>query len=142
MALLEGTGGTADIGPDPVALMKAVKNTAEIAGSRAAHARDGAAMTRFLHWLSEEAPKGRLTEIDAAVKLEAFRAETGVLKDVSFPSISGAGPNAALPHYRVTSAPTAPIEPGHLPHQFRRASTRTARPTSPAPSRWASPTPR
>ena len=90
--------------------MKAVKNQAEIAGSRAAHLRDGVAVARFLAWLDREAPKGSLTEIDAVEALEAFRIETGALKNISFPSISGAGPNAALPHYRVTGSSNRPIE--------------------------------
>jgi Xaa-Pro aminopeptidase len=107
---VEGAGGAADVGPDPISLMKAVKNSAEIAGSRAAHLRDGIAVARFLAWFDREAPKGALTEIDAVEALEAFRSETGVLKDVSFPSISGAGPNAALPHYRVTNATNRRIE--------------------------------
>jgi Xaa-Pro aminopeptidase len=111
---IEGAGGAVDVGPDPISLMKAVKNSAEIAGSRAAHLRDGIAMARFLAWFDREAPKGTLTEIDAVEALEAFRAETGVLKDVSFPSISGAGPNAALPHYRVTSATNRRIETNQI----------------------------
>ena len=112
VALVEGSGGTADVGVDPVALMKAVKNAAEITGSRAAHARDGAAVSRFLAWCAREAPGGGLTEIDAAVRLEDFRLQTGLLRDVSFPSISGAGPNAALPHYRVSERSNRPIGPG------------------------------
>ncbi len=112
VAALEAAGGTADVGNDPVALMKAVKNETELAGARAAHLRDGAAMARFLAWLSREAPAGRLTEIDAAVRLEAFRIETGALKDVSFPTISAAGPHAALPHYRVDESSNLPITPG------------------------------
>jgi Xaa-Pro aminopeptidase len=82
--------------------MKAVKNAAEIDGSRAAHLRDGAAMARFLAWFDREMPKGKLTEIDAVEALESFRRETGLLKDVSFPTISGSGPNGAIVHYRVT----------------------------------------
>jgi Xaa-Pro aminopeptidase len=109
---LETAGGTPDVGTDPVALMKAVKNEAEIGGARAAHLRDGAAVTRFLAWLAREAPRGRITEIDAAIMLERLRIETGLLKDVSFPSISAAGPHAALPHYRVTEASNVPITPG------------------------------
>jgi len=101
---IEAAGGTVDVGADPIALMKAVKNKAEIAGSHAAHLRDGIAMARYLAWLDREAPKGQLTEIDAVEALEAFRIETGALKNISFPSISGAGPNAALPHYRVTAS--------------------------------------
>ncbi|MCB8821337.1 aminopeptidase P family protein [Microvirga rosea] len=107
---IETAGGTVDIGADPISLMKAVKNQAEIAGSRSAHLRDGVAVARFLAWLDQEAPKGELTEIDAVEALEAFRVETGALKNVSFPSISGAGPNAALPHYRVTKSSNRPIE--------------------------------
>jgi Xaa-Pro aminopeptidase len=107
---IEEAGGTVDAGPDPISLMKAVKNEAEIAGSRAAHLRDGAAVARFLAWFDREAPAGSLTEIDAVEALEGFRVETGALRDVSFPSISGAGPNAALPHYRVTSSTNRRIE--------------------------------
>jgi len=111
---IEASGGVPDVGPDPIALMKAVKNETEIAGSRAAHQRDGAAIARFLSWLSREAPKGGLTEIDAVEALESFRAATGVLKDISFPTISGAGPNGAIVHYRVTRKTNRRIEPGQL----------------------------
>ncbi len=110
---IRAAGGTPDLGADPIALMKARKNATEIAGSRAAHLRDGAAMVRFLAWLDREIAKDTpLTEIDAAVALEGFRRETNALVDVSFPSISAAGPNAALPHYRVTEATNRPITPG------------------------------
>jgi len=95
-------GGKPTRAADPITLMKAVKNHAEISGTRAAHLRDGAAMTRFLAWLDREALKGKLTEIDAVAALESFRRDTGLLKDVSFPTISGAGPNGAIVHYRVT----------------------------------------
>lgn len=111
---IEATGGKADIGPDPISLMKAVKNRTEIAGSRTAHKRDGVAVTRFLFWLAENAPSGTLTEIDAVDALEAFRAETGCLKDVSFPSISGSGPHAALPHYRVNRESNLRLEQGQI----------------------------
>ena len=83
--------------------MKAVKNAAEIEGAREAHRRDGAAVTRFLAWFDREAPGGKLTEIDAVEALESFRRDTGLLKDVSFPTISGAGPerrHRALPRHR------------------------------------------
>jgi Xaa-Pro aminopeptidase len=100
--LITSRGGNAPRGPDPVVQLKAIKNDAEIAGARAAQARDGAAMARFLAWFDREAPGGKLTEIDAVAALETFRRETGTLKDISFPSISGAGPNGAIVHYRVT----------------------------------------
>lgn len=105
--------GEADIGPDPVALMKARKNATEIAGCRAAHLRDGVAMVRFLAWLDREIGTSTpLTEMDAAIALEGFRRDTNALVDISFPSISAAGPNAALPHYRVTEASNRLITPG------------------------------
>lgn len=106
------SGGHVDHGMDPISLMKAVKNDAEIQGSRDAHLRDGAAVTRFLCYMAREAVKGQLTEIDAAIALEQFRLETGLLMELSFPSISAAGPNAALPHYRVTEQSNRRIENG------------------------------
>jgi len=99
---------------DPAVLAKALKNPTEIAGHRAAQARDGAALTRFLHWLSVEAPKGELTELSAAAKLEEFRRETGLLEDLSFDTISGAGPNGAVVHYRVSEETNRPIEMNSL----------------------------
>jgi Xaa-Pro aminopeptidase len=108
------SGGKVTRGPDPIALMKAVKNPVEIEGAREAHLRDGLAVTRFLAWLDREAPKGELTEIAAVEALESFRRDSGLLKDVSFPSISGAGPDGAIVHYRVTRATDRPIQPGEL----------------------------
>jgi Xaa-Pro aminopeptidase len=112
--IVSGSGGKILRGPDPIALMKAVKNEVEIEGARAAHRRDGAAMARFLAWLDREAPSGKLTETDAIAALETFRRETGVLKDISFPTIAGAGPNGAIVHYRVTRASNRRIAPGEL----------------------------
>jgi Xaa-Pro aminopeptidase len=100
--LVAGSGGKPASGTDPIALMKAVKNHAEIAGSRAAHKRDGVAMARFLSWLEREAPTGVVTEIDAVKALESFRRDTGLLKDIAFPTIAGSGPNGAIVHYQVT----------------------------------------
>jgi Xaa-Pro aminopeptidase len=108
------SGGRVTRGPDPIALMKAVKNPVEIEGAREAHLRDGAAMARFLAWFDREAPKGELTEIAAVEALESFRRDTGLLKDVSFPSISGAGPDGAIVHYRVTHASNRIVAPGEL----------------------------
>jgi Xaa-Pro aminopeptidase len=97
-------GGKPRRGADPITLMKAVKNHAEIEGTRAAHARDGVALARFLAWLDREAAGGKLTEIAAVEALESFRRDTGKLKDISFPTIAGSGPNGAIVHYRVTRA--------------------------------------
>jgi Xaa-Pro aminopeptidase len=112
--LIAAEGGKPVRAPDPVAMLKAVKNPAEIAGTRAAHKRDGAALTKFLAWVDHEAPSGKLTEIDAVEALETFRRETGALKDVSFPTISGTGPNGAIVHYRVTRKSNRRITPGDL----------------------------
>jgi Xaa-Pro aminopeptidase len=101
-SILKESGGVCEIGADPVALMKARKNHVEQDGARRAHLRDGAAVTRFLHWFSLNAPGGRMTEIDAAQALETFRRDTHRLKDLSFPTIAAAGPNAAIPHYKVS----------------------------------------
>lgn len=95
-------GGALVEAADPVLLPKAVKNATEIAGARSAHLRDAVAYAKFLCWFDEVAPKGDLDEIGAAKKLEEFRVETGVLKDISFDTISGAGPNGAICHYRVS----------------------------------------
>lgn len=108
---IEAAGGIADIGPDPITRMKAAKNAAELEGARAAHLRDGVAMVRFLAWLEANAPRG-IDEINAVTALENFRIETGKLEDLSFGTIAGAGPNAALPHYRVTQKTNRPIMPG------------------------------
>ncbi|MDQ8727826.1 aminopeptidase P family protein [Bradyrhizobium sp. LHD-71] len=112
--LIIEAGGKPLRGSDPVALLKAVKNTTEIAGTRSAHERDGAALARFLFWLDREAPGGQLTEIDAVEALETFRRDTGALRDVSFPTIAGSGPNGAIVHYRVTRRTNRRIRPGEL----------------------------
>ncbi len=99
---------------DPCILPKARKTQAEIAATRGAHLRDGAAMVEFLSWFDEHAPSGALTEIDAAKSLEGFRRATNTLHDISFDTISGAGPNAAMCHYRVTEDTNRAILPGEL----------------------------
>jgi Xaa-Pro aminopeptidase len=112
--LIAAGGGKVSRGPDPVVALKAVKNVVEIEGARAAHRRDGAAVTRFLAWFDSEAPSGTLTEIGIVEALESFRRETGVLKDVSFSTIAGAGPDGAIVHYRVTRKTDRKIAPGDL----------------------------
>jgi Xaa-Pro aminopeptidase len=111
---VSGAGGKVTKGADPIAMMKAVKNPVEIEGAREAHLRDGAAVSRFLAWFDREAPRGGLTEIDAVAALESFRRDTGQLKDISFSTIAGAGPDGAIVHYRVTRATNRKIAPGEL----------------------------
>lgn len=111
---IEAAGGAPARGPDPSALPRARKNEVELAGARAAHLRDGAAFARFLHWFAGEAPKGTLDEIAAAERLRAFRAEQALFRDLSFDTISAAGPHGAIVHYRVTPESNRPIRPGDL----------------------------
>lgn len=111
--LIRSSGGTVKNAPDPARLPRACKNTAEIAGSARVHVQDGAAMVRFLAWLDEQQP-GAIDEITAATRLEQFRVSTGEslqmpLKALSFDTISGAGPNAAIMHYRVNTASNRPV---------------------------------
>jgi len=118
-AAIEDAGGTIVEGADPVALPKARKNAAELAGARRAHLRDGATMLRFLCWLDRKATAGGLTEIDAAKKLESFRKSTAkadgsALEDISFDTISSTGPNAAINHYRVSDGTNRTLAPGDL----------------------------
>src|SRR5262249_45958940 len=106
----------ADIMPggQPCAPPKACKNAVEIEGARAAHRRDGAAVTKFLAWLAEHASTGSLSEIEAAEQLAQFRRGNDLFRDFSFDTISGAGPNGAIVHYRVTPATNRRLEPGQL----------------------------
>jgi Xaa-Pro aminopeptidase len=118
-AAVSGAGGTIVEGDDPVILPRAIKNDTEIAGTRRAHLRDGAAMVRFLAWLDREAPQGTLDEIAVSDKLRAFRADTAAkdgseLVDLSFATISGAGPNGAVIHYHATPETSRKLEPGSL----------------------------
>ncbi len=103
-------GGHVVEGQEPTLLPKAIKNHAEIEGAKAAHLRDGVAYARFLVWFEKNAPLGGLDEISAARKLEEFRSETGALKDISFDTISAAGPHGAICHYRVSNDSNLPIE--------------------------------
>lgn len=99
---------------DPCVLPKARKNKAEIAGARAAHERDGVAMARFLAWLDREAALGQIDEIGAVTQLESQRAETQLLKEISFDTISGSGAHGAIVHYRVTAATNRKLKQGEL----------------------------
>lgn len=99
---------------DPTILPKAIKNPIEQSGHRAAQARDGAALSRFLHWMHETAYTGELNELSAAARLKAFREDTGMLKDLSFETISATGPNGAHCHYKVDESTNRSIEPNSI----------------------------
>lgn len=116
--IIAASGGQVVQARDPVMLLRAVKNPTEIAGSRAAHLRDGVALTRFLAWLDGCEP-GSLDEIAAAIRLEELRSQTAAemgseLVDISFDTISGAGANGAIVHYRVDEKTNAPLAPDTL----------------------------
>jgi Xaa-Pro aminopeptidase len=115
---LRAAGAEVVNGADPCLLPKACKNSAELDGMRRAHRRDGAALIRFLHWLDAEAAArsgdGALTEMEAAGRLHAFREATGELRDLSFDTIAGAGPNGAIVHYRVSEASNRALGTGEL----------------------------
>ncbi|HEX4112059.1 MAG TPA: aminopeptidase P family protein [Stellaceae bacterium] len=97
---------------DPCLLAKACKNEIELAGTRAAHRRDGAALTRFLAWLAAAAPQGALREIAVSDRLEEFRRQGDHFRGLSFPTISGAGANGAIVHYRASPASEKALETG------------------------------
>ena len=99
---LAAAGATLVKGDDPCLLPKACKNPVEMAGTRGAHIRDGAAVCRFLRWLDETAPTGTVDELGAAEQLSRFRQADPQIRDLSFSTISGSGPNGAIVHYRAT----------------------------------------
>lgn len=107
---LESAGAIVVKADDPCALPKAIKNDVEVEGSRKAHIRDGYAISKYLHWLSITAHKETEDEISAANQLLAFRQEDESLRDLSFRTISGAGPNGALCHYSVSEETNRKIE--------------------------------
>jgi Xaa-Pro aminopeptidase len=111
---LEKAGATVIRGSDPTTLPRACKNAVEIEGARRAHARDGAALTRFLHWLATEGQESLPDELEAVTKLESFREATGALKDLSFDTIAGAMGNGAICHYHPTRRLNRRAERGSL----------------------------
>lgn len=115
---LQEAGVEVAFADDPCRLPKARKSAAEIAATRTAHLRDGAAMAEFLCWLDARADAvcqgQRVTEIAVVKALEGFRRATNQLHDLSFDTICGAGPNGAIVHYRVTEGTDRALEPGSL----------------------------
>lgn len=111
---LKAGGAEVEAGADPCALPKACKNEVELTGARNAHERDGAALTRFLAWVSSETSKGSVREIQAADQLQAYRYESDMARDLSFRTISGSGANGAIVHYSVSEKTDRTIQDGEL----------------------------
>jgi Xaa-Pro aminopeptidase len=111
---LQAEGATVVRGADPCALPRACKNAVEVEGARTAHERDATALARFLYWLATEGQTSPPDEVETVSKLEAFREATGALKDLSFDTIAGAGPNGAIVHYRPTLKTNRRVQPGEL----------------------------
>ena len=112
--ILQEAGATISTGQDPCVLPKARKNDIEIEGTKAAHVRDGAALSSFLAWLSVTAPGGSETEMSVAQKLYEFRNKVDRFQGLSFDTISGSGPNGAIVHYRVTPDTNRTLSPGDV----------------------------
>ncbi|MEM7171579.1 MAG: aminopeptidase P family protein [Pseudomonadota bacterium] len=116
--ILDEAGAQVMNAPDPCQLPKAQKNSVELDGARAAHRRDGAALTRFLAWLDKEGPgraaDGGLKESEAADHLAGLRREDNLFRDQSFETIAGSGPNGAIVHYRVSPASDRKLGLGEL----------------------------
>lgn len=110
---LSDAGAVLQRAEDPCLLPKACKNDVELQGIRNAHRRDGAAIVRFLHWLSQQ-PHGTVDELTAQAKLEAFRRENDLIRDLSFSTISGSGPNGAIVHYRSTPKSNRMLQAGEF----------------------------
>jgi Xaa-Pro aminopeptidase len=111
---LEAAGAEITRATDPCQLPKAIKNEVELNGARAAHGRDGVALVRFLHWLSVFGPQGELDELAVEAQLEEYRRDGEHFRDLSFPTITGSGPNGAIVHYRVTAESNRFLGQGEL----------------------------
>jgi len=111
---LQGAGAKIVRAMDPCAIPRACKNEVEIEGSRRAHIRDGAALTRFLHWVDTVAQVELPDEREVVEALEGFREATGELKDLSFDTIAGVAANGALPHYKPVGSTIHKMEQGSL----------------------------
>jgi Xaa-Pro aminopeptidase len=96
----------------PLQLMKARKNAVEIEGAINAHIRDGVAETRFLSAILAPGAAAKLDEMSASDLLEEFRAEGQYFQGLSFDTISGAGGNGAIVHYRATEQSKKPLLAG------------------------------
>ena len=99
---------------DPIYFFKAIKGKQEIESIKKAHVYDGVALTKYLFWLKKNIYKKNITEISAAQKLLEFRKKNKEFKFLSFPTISGTGPNGAIIHYKATKDTNRKLKKGDI----------------------------
>ncbi len=99
---------------DPVYLLKAIKSKNEIENIKKAHIYDGVALTKFLFWVKKNFNKQKITEISASKKLYNFRKANKYFKFLSFPTISGSGPNGAIIHYKPSKKTNRKLNKGDI----------------------------
>ena len=99
---------------DPIYLLKSVKSKIEIKNSIKAHIYDGAALTKFLIWIKKNYKNKNISEISAQEKLFKFRKKNKDFKFLSFPTISGSGPNGAIIHYKASIKSNRELRQGDI----------------------------
>ena len=99
---------------DPIYFLKSIKSKVEIRNTIKSHIQDGAALTKFLIWLKRNYKKQNISEISAQEKLLKFRKKNKNFKFLSFPTISGSGPNAAIIHYKASRKTNRKLKKGDI----------------------------
>jgi Xaa-Pro aminopeptidase len=99
---------------DPIYYLKSLKNKIEIKNSINSHIHDGAALTKFIFWLKNNFKKKKISEISAQEKLLDFRKKNKSFYNLSFPTISGAGPNSAIIHYKADKKSNRLLKEGDI----------------------------
>ncbi len=99
---------------DPIYFEKAIKSKKEIYNIKKAHYYDGVALTKYLFWIKKNYYKRKITEISASNKLYEFRKKNNNFKSLSFPTISGTGPNGAIIHYRASKKTNRKLKKGDI----------------------------
>jgi Xaa-Pro aminopeptidase len=99
---------------DPTYFFKSIKNKIEIKNSIKTHIYDGVALTKFLMWLKDNFKSQKITEIGAQEKLLQFRKKNSTFKSLSFPTISGSGPNGAIIHYKANNKSNRTLKKGDI----------------------------
>ena len=99
---------------DPIYFLKSIKKKKEIDNIKKAHLYDGAALTKYLFWLKKNFVKKKITEISASKKLYELRKKNKYFKFLSFPTISGSGPNGAIIHYKATKKTDRKLKKGDI----------------------------